>query len=78
MWAIITIGVVCALILLLCCGCIIKKCFCKKRKKKDGKKGLKGWITMHVLYPFISPHGQGKDLFSVENAGFVFITGAHI
>lgn len=41
MWALIAIGVACLLVLLCCCYCICKRCICKKRKSKDGKKGLK-------------------------------------
>ncbi|XP_034331811.1 synaptotagmin-1-like isoform X3 [Crassostrea angulata] len=41
MWALIAIGVACLLVLLCCCYCICKRCICKKRKGKDGKKGLK-------------------------------------
>ncbi|XP_056014281.1 synaptotagmin-1-like isoform X3 [Ostrea edulis] len=41
MWALIAIGVAILLVLLCCCYCICKRCICKKRKGKDGKKGLK-------------------------------------
>nr|XP_022292304.1 synaptotagmin-1-like isoform X4 [Crassostrea virginica] len=41
MWALIAIGVGVLLVLLCCCYCICKRCICKKRKGKDGKKGLK-------------------------------------
>ena len=44
MWAIIAIGVAILLLLLCCCVCICKKC-CKRRKKKDGKKG-KGVVDL--------------------------------
>ncbi|XP_077864938.1 synaptotagmin 1 isoform X2 [Saccoglossus kowalevskii] len=46
MWAIIAIAIVAGLLLLCCCFCICKKCICKKRKKKEGKKGLKGAVDL--------------------------------
>lgn len=45
MWAIIAIGIAAVLLLLCCCICICKKC-CKRRGKKDGKKGLKGAVDL--------------------------------
>jgi len=45
MWAIIMIAIVALLIMICCCVCICKKC-CKKRKKGDGKKGLKGAVDL--------------------------------
>lgn len=45
MWAIIMIAIVALLIMICCCVCICKKC-CKRRKGKDGKKGLKGAVDL--------------------------------
>ncbi|KAJ8360428.1 hypothetical protein SKAU_G00169530 [Synaphobranchus kaupii] len=42
-WALIGIAVVAALLILTCCFCIIKKCFCKKKKNKKGKKDKGGF-----------------------------------
>lgn len=42
-WALIAIAVVAALLILTCCFCIIKKCFCKKKKNKKGKKDKGGF-----------------------------------
>ncbi|XP_074661026.1 synaptotagmin-1-like isoform X1 [Tubulanus polymorphus] len=44
LWATITIAVVAVLLLLCCCICICKKCC--KRKRKEGKKGLKGAVDL--------------------------------
>ncbi|KAI0208745.1 Synaptotagmin-1 [Lamellibrachia satsuma] len=46
MWAIVMIAIASGLVLLCCCFCICKRCLCKKRKKKDGKKGLKGAVDL--------------------------------
>ena len=45
-WAWILIGAGTLLILSCCCYCICKRCICRKKKKKEGKKGLKGAVDL--------------------------------
>lgn len=44
LWATITIGIVAALLFLCICICCIKRCC--RRRKKEGKKGLKGAVDL--------------------------------
>ncbi|XP_052089982.1 synaptotagmin-1-like isoform X2 [Mytilus californianus] len=45
-WALILIGAGVLLVLGCCCYCICKRCICRKKKKKEGKKGLKGAVDL--------------------------------
>ncbi|XP_063402531.1 synaptotagmin-1-like isoform X1 [Mytilus trossulus] len=45
-WALILIGAGVLLVLSCCCYCICKRCICRKKKKKEGKKGLKGAVDL--------------------------------
>ena len=44
-WGVICIGVAALLIILACCGCLIRMCW-KRRKDKQFKKGVKGAVDM--------------------------------
>ncbi|XP_062601764.1 synaptotagmin-1-like isoform X1 [Saccostrea cucullata] len=48
-WALILIAAGAILFLLCCCYCVCKRCICKKRKKKEGKKGLKGPVDLKAV-----------------------------
>ncbi|XP_033741124.1 synaptotagmin-1-like isoform X2 [Pecten maximus] len=45
-WALVLIAIGAGLFLLCCLYCICKRCICRKRKKKDQKKGLKGAVDL--------------------------------
>ncbi|KAM9855071.1 synaptotagmin VIII [Aulostomus maculatus] len=80
-WAIYTIFVGGALLILLCCLCICVKCYCKKKKKKNMKqkeeqvdlKGLNGKTTTALVQPEVkdvdygaTKETRGKLLYSLE------------
>lgn len=44
-WGVIVVGVTALVIVLICCGCLCKMCW-KRRKDKNFKKGLKGAVDM--------------------------------
>ena len=44
-WGVIVVGVTALVIVLICCGCLCKMCW-KRRKDKNFKKGLKGAVQM--------------------------------
>jgi len=44
-WGVICIGVATLLIILACCGCLIRMCW-KRRKDKQFKKGVKTAVDM--------------------------------
>lgn len=48
-WALILIAAGAILFLICCCYCVCKRCICKKRKKKEGKKGLKGPVDLKAV-----------------------------
>lgn len=48
-WALILIAAGAILFFLCCCYCVCKRCICKKRKKKEGKKGLKGPVDLKAV-----------------------------
>lgn len=45
-WALILIGAGVLLFLGCCCYCVCKRCICRKKKKKEGKKGLKPGVDL--------------------------------
>lgn len=61
MWALIAIGVGVLLVLLCCCYCICKRCICKKRKGKDGKKGLKASLKPGLEFALKKENVSGVE-----------------
>ena len=73
-WAWILIGAGTLLILSCCCYCICKRCICRKKKKKEGKKGLKGAVDLRNVALLGNSYKEkvGPQVY-INFKGFFFI-----
>ncbi|XP_034241991.1 synaptotagmin 1 isoform X2 [Thrips palmi] len=66
-WGLVAIGIA-VLVVLGICGCCIRRCF-RKRRSKDGKKGMKGGVDLKSVQLLGSAYKERPDMEELtENA----------